>query len=219
MVAEGASLFTPSSRRSPASNVSEEAIETLPTVARGIEDFARLSPYFDSQASGDGSGANALSVAGRNNRYNNIQIDGAVNNDLFGLADAGTPGGQTETQPISLDAIQEMQLVVSPYDVRQGGFSGGGINADHAERDERAFTARGTTSAATRAWSARASPTTPIADVQRQAVRGQPGRADRAGQGVLLRQRRLRPQATPTGFSVGGTGPGLRHRGGGRRAS
>src|SRR5690606_11936356 len=71
----------------------------------------------------------AVSVAGRNERYNSIQIDGAVNNDLFGLAATGTPGGQTDTQPISFDAIAQIQLVVSPYDVRQGGFSGGGINA------------------------------------------------------------------------------------------
>src|SRR2546426_3955508 len=70
-----------------------------------------------------------MSVAGRNNRYNNMQIDGAVNNDVFGLAASGTPGGQAATQPISLDAIQEIQIVVSPYDVRQGGFSGGGVNA------------------------------------------------------------------------------------------
>ena len=69
-------------------------------------------------------------MAGNSYRYNSLQIDGAVNNDLFGLASsAGTPGGTAETQPISLDAIQEIQLVVSPYDVRQGGFSGGGINA------------------------------------------------------------------------------------------
>ena len=69
-------------------------------------------------------------MAGNSYRYNTLQIDGAVNNDLFGLAgSAGTPGGTAETQPISLDAIQEIQLVVSPYDVRQGGFSGGGINA------------------------------------------------------------------------------------------
>ena len=60
---------------------------------------------------------------------NNIQIDGAVNNDLFGLAGSGTPGGQTEAQPVSIDAVQELQLVVSPYDVRQGGFSGGGVSA------------------------------------------------------------------------------------------
>ena len=71
-----------------------------------------------------------VSVAGNSYRYNALQIDGAANNDLFGLAgSAGAPGGAAETQPISLDAIQEIQLVVSPYDVRQGGFSGGGINA------------------------------------------------------------------------------------------
>ena len=70
-----------------------------------------------------------MNVAGRNNRYNSIQIDGAVNNDLFGLAATGTPGGQASTQPISLDAIQQIQMVVSPYDIRQGGFTGGGVNA------------------------------------------------------------------------------------------
>ena len=128
VTAEASSIISPSST-GPASNVGQAAIETLPTVSRGLEDFARLSPYFNSQGSGDGSGANALSVAGRNTRYNNIQIDGAVNNDVFGLADSGTPGGQTESQPISIDAVQELQLVVSPYDVRQGGFSGGGVNA------------------------------------------------------------------------------------------
>ncbi len=64
-----------------------------------------------------------------NNRYNTIQIDGAVNNDLFGLAATGTPGGQTDTQPISLDTIQELQVAVSPYDIKQGGFTGGAINA------------------------------------------------------------------------------------------
>ncbi|MCP3959273.1 MAG: hypothetical protein GY719_15590 [bacterium] len=52
-----------------------------------------------------------------------------MNNDLFGLSDSGTPGGQTRSTPISLDAIQELQLLLSPTDVRQGGFSGGGINA------------------------------------------------------------------------------------------
>jgi hypothetical protein len=128
VVAQSIALITPSAN-GPAANVALEAIQSLPTIARGIEDFARLSPYFNSQGSGDGSGANALSVAGRNTRYNNIQIDGAVNNDLFGLADSGTPGGQTESQPVSIDAVQELQLVVAPYDVRQGGFSGGGVNA------------------------------------------------------------------------------------------
>lgn len=93
-----------------------------------IFDFARMSPYYNfnpDSANGDGQ----MSVAGRNNRYNNMQIDGAVNNDVFGVSGTGTPGGQTGTQPISLDAIQGVQLVVAPYDVRQGGFSGGGVNA------------------------------------------------------------------------------------------
>jgi hypothetical protein len=78
---------------------------------------------------GTGGTQGGISAAGRNARYNNIQIDGAVNNDVFGLADAGTPGGQTGTNTISLDAIQEFQIVVSPFDVRYGGFTGAGINA------------------------------------------------------------------------------------------
>lgn len=127
VVADSSSLLSPTST-GPVSNVSQESLEKLPTIGRGLEDFARLNPYFASTAIG-GSLSNAVSVAGRNNRYNNIQIDGAVNNDLFGLAASGAPGGQADTQPISLDAIQEIQLLVAPYDVRQGGFSGGGLNA------------------------------------------------------------------------------------------
>ena len=126
VVAEAQIIDT--SRAGTASNIAAQAIETLPTINRSINDFARTSPYFNVTASSAG-GEEAVSVAGRNNRYNNMSIDGAVNNDVFGLASTGTPGGQTGTQPVSLDAIQEIQLLVSPYDVRQGGFSGGGINA------------------------------------------------------------------------------------------
>jgi hypothetical protein len=110
-----------------AENVAQAVIESLPTINRSITDFARVSPFVNPTTLGS-SGDQAMSIGGRHNRYNNMQIDGAVNNDLFGLADTGTPGGQTGTQPISLDAIQEIQVVVSPYDVRQGGFSGGGVN-------------------------------------------------------------------------------------------
>lgn len=110
-----------------ASNISQPVIESLPTIARSITDFARISPFVNPTTLGS-NGSQAMSIDGRHNRYNNMQIDGAVNNDLFGLADTGTPGGQTGTQPISLDAIQEVQVVVSPYDVREGGFSGGGVN-------------------------------------------------------------------------------------------
>jgi hypothetical protein len=123
----GESLIIDPSRAGTADSVSRATIENLPTISRSLTDMARISPYFNPM--GLNEDPLAVSVAGRNNRYNNVQIDGAVNNDVFGLAASGTPGGQTETQPISLDAIQELQLVVSPYDVRQGGFSGGGINA------------------------------------------------------------------------------------------
>ncbi|HEX6739826.1 MAG TPA: TonB-dependent receptor, partial [Vicinamibacteria bacterium] len=128
VTADAGSLIGPSNT-GPASNVSQDSIEKLPTVARGIEDFARLSPYFDAKGSGDGTDRTVLAVAGRNNRYNNIQIDGAVNNDLFAISDSSAPGNASDGQPISIDAIQELQLVISPYDVRQGGFTGGGVNA------------------------------------------------------------------------------------------
>ncbi len=103
--------------------VSQDDISNLPSMDRNIQDFARLSP---SIVTNDNNGS---SVGGRNNRYNSIQIDGAIMNDAFGLSSTGTPGGGSEAQPISLDAIQEFQVSVSPFDVRQGGFTGGAINA------------------------------------------------------------------------------------------
>ncbi len=106
------------SRTGAAKTVTSVEIASLPTIERSFTDFAKLTPQF--------SGTNA---AGRSNRYNNIQIDGAVNNDLFGLNSSGTPGGGAGSTPISLDAIQEFQVVVAPFDVRMGGFTGGGINA------------------------------------------------------------------------------------------
>ena len=123
----GVTSIIDSSRAGAADSVSSAEVQNLPTISRSLVDIVRVSPYFSATSLNDDP--LAISVAGRNNRYNNVQIDGAVNNDVFGLAASGTPGGQTETQPISLDAIEELQLVVSPYDVRQGGFSGGGINA------------------------------------------------------------------------------------------
>ncbi|KAA3439617.1 TonB-dependent receptor [Rufibacter hautae] len=105
-------------RTGAATNVSREQIERLPTLNRSLQDFTRLTP----QASGN-------SLGGANNRYNNITIDGAVNNDVFGISGTGTPGGQAGTQPISLDAIDQIQVVLAPYDVKFGNFTGGGINA------------------------------------------------------------------------------------------
>jgi hypothetical protein len=108
------------------SSVANASVVAMPTLDRSIYDFARSNPVFSTYSPDED--ATVLSVAGRNPRYNNISIDGAVNNDVFGLADSGTPGGQSETQPIQLDAVQELQLVTSSFDVRQGGFTGGSVN-------------------------------------------------------------------------------------------
>jgi hypothetical protein len=123
-----ASPLIDTARAGTAENINSGTIEALPTISRSIYDFARTSPHFNVGAT-SATDDTSVSVAGRNNRFNNMQIDGAVSNDVFGLSTSGTPGGQTGTQPIGLDAIQEIQLVVSAYDVRQGGFTGGGVNA------------------------------------------------------------------------------------------
>ncbi len=123
----GAAPAIDTMRAGTSANISNEIKEALPTISRSLIDVVRINPYFNALTTNNT--VTAVSVAGRNARYNSIQIDGAVNNDLFGLAETGTPGGQTDTQPVSFDAIAQIQLVVSPYDVRQGGFSGGGINA------------------------------------------------------------------------------------------
>lgn len=107
-------------RTGSAQNVSEKSMQEIPTTSRDFQSFSKLSPLF--------SGSN-LGAAGRSSKYNNIQIDGTQYNDLFGLGSTGTPGGQSGTNPISLDAISEFQVVIAPYDVRQSGFTGGGINA------------------------------------------------------------------------------------------
>lgn len=104
-------------------NISQRLVNSLPTISRNISDFARLTPQ--AKVTGD----NVISIAGQNNRYNAIFIDGAVNNDVFGLASSGTNGGQTGVSPISLDAIESFQVNVAPFDVRQSGFGGGSINA------------------------------------------------------------------------------------------
>ncbi len=127
VTAESAPLITPD-RMGSGTAIAEDKLKTLPTISRQFQDFARTNPYVNTSLGGDEAGS-SMSVSGKNNRYNTIQIDGAVNNDLFGLGTYGTPGSQTYTQPISLDAVQELQVVVSPYDIKQSGFTGGAINA------------------------------------------------------------------------------------------
>lgn len=113
-----------SGRTGAATNISTETLERNPSISRSINDFTRLTPQ---AATGLGNGG--TSVAGKNSRYNNITIDGAVNNDVFGLNSSGQPGSNAGSEIISLDAVKEVSIVVSPYDVTQGSFSGGGINA------------------------------------------------------------------------------------------
>ncbi len=111
-------------RTGAATHVSTATIERNPSISRSLNDFTRLTPQ---AASGLGNGG--TSIAGRNSRYNNVTIDGAVNNDVFGLNSSGQPGSNAGAEIISLDAVKEVSIVVSPYDVTQGSFSGGGINA------------------------------------------------------------------------------------------
>ncbi|MDP5172399.1 MAG: TonB-dependent receptor [Bacteroidia bacterium] len=105
--------------------ITESQIDAMPTVSRSFGDFVRLTPQARVTEGSDGF---AISLNGMNNRYNAIYIDGAVNNDVFGLSGSGTNGGQTGVSPISLDAIQEIQVSLAPFDVRVGGFAGGAIN-------------------------------------------------------------------------------------------
>lgn len=102
-------------RTGAATNIDNSQIAALPTVSRSITDVTRLSPY----------GGNGMSFAGADGRTANFTVDGANFNNNFGLNDK-LPGGGS---PISIDAIEEMQVVISPFDVRQTNFIGGGINA------------------------------------------------------------------------------------------
>lgn len=102
-------------RTGAATNIDNSQIAALPTVSRSITDVTRLSPY----------GGNGMSFAGADGRTANFTVDGANFNNNFGLSEK-LPGGGS---PISIDAIEELQVVISPFDVRQTNFIGGGVNA------------------------------------------------------------------------------------------
>ena len=114
VVAAPASKFS-AEKTGAATNISSQQITSLPTISRSLTDVTRLSPY----------GGNGMTFGGVDGRTANFTVDGANFNNNFGLND-GLPGGGN---PISLDAIEEMQVVISPYDVRQTNFIGGGVNA------------------------------------------------------------------------------------------
>ncbi|MEO6812403.1 MAG: TonB-dependent receptor, partial [Ginsengibacter sp.] len=114
-----------SSRTGSQEVISRAQLDRLPTINRSFQDFTRLTPSANGQSTVSSSPSQSL--GGRNGLYNNITVDGANFNNVFGLA--GSLGGQTNSQPISLDAIEQIQVSISPYDVRQGGFSGAGVNS------------------------------------------------------------------------------------------
>ncbi|PZV77538.1 carboxypeptidase family protein [Algoriphagus aquaeductus] len=108
------SLFS-NERTGANTSIDNRTISKLPTISRRISDFTRLAPQ-----------ANGNSFAGQDGRLNNITVDGSYFNNSFGLG--GQPGDRTGVSPISLDAIEQISVNVAPYDVRQGNFTGAGVN-------------------------------------------------------------------------------------------
>ncbi len=106
-----------SNRTGAATYIDIDQIQSLPTIKRSIRDLTRLDPRSDGN----------YSFGGKNWLYNNISIDGSYFNNAFGLDDPA-PGGQTNSEPIPFDAVDQVQVSIAPYDVRQGGFTGAGIN-------------------------------------------------------------------------------------------
>lgn len=106
--------------------ISQNQLRNLPTISRSLQDVTRITP----QSSNN-------SFMGTNFRYNNVTLDGAINNDAIGFSpslggqtsSSGQPGSSTRTNPVSMDAIQDIQVYLAPYDVKIGNFLGGSINA------------------------------------------------------------------------------------------
>jgi outer membrane receptor protein involved in Fe transport len=118
VVAQEADALQDQGRTGPSSTMDSKEMGRLPLQGRNFTDLIATTP----QVSG-------TAMAGQNNRFNNIQVDGAAYNDLFGLSGSGTPGGQAGAKPISMEAIQTFVVQVSPFDVRYGNFAGGMVNA------------------------------------------------------------------------------------------
>ena len=106
--------------------IGQEQIKTLPTLSRSLQDLTKVTPQ-----------SNNNSFLGTNYRYNNVTLDGAINNDAIGFSPSlggqsntsGQPGSSTRTNPVSLDAIQDVQVLLAPFDVKVGNFLGGSVNA------------------------------------------------------------------------------------------
>ncbi|MEO5984444.1 MAG: carboxypeptidase regulatory-like domain-containing protein, partial [Ferruginibacter sp.] len=114
---------TASAKNGSETTISRERLDLLPTIGRNINDYVRFTPQTKIMGGG------GISIGGQNNRYNNFLIDGAVNNDVFGISETGTNGGRAGTPPISIDAVDQIVVQISPYDAALGNFTGGSINA------------------------------------------------------------------------------------------
>ena len=116
VTASANNLFS-NERTGASTSIDNRSLSKLPTISRSINDFTRLTPQ-----------SNGQSFAGQDSRLNNITVDGSYFNNSFGLGSGSNPGGRTGVSPISLDAIEQISVNVAPYDVRQGNFTGAGVN-------------------------------------------------------------------------------------------
>ncbi len=114
-----------SSKKSGITIYSKEKLEELPVISRNLFEYLSIHPAIKTSNQNEG----AISIAGQHNRYNAFYIDGAVSNDVFGLGPTGMNGGNAGISPISVDALEQLQVAVSPYDASLGNFTGGTIQA------------------------------------------------------------------------------------------
>ncbi len=117
------------SKTGTSTSVSRNQLEMLPTITRNINDFARLSPIAQVRNSSSDGSPMGISFGGQSTRYNQFAVDGANATDVFGLTSNGTNGGQAGINPIPFDAIDQVNVSLTPYDITQGGFTGGAMNA------------------------------------------------------------------------------------------
>jgi carboxypeptidase family protein len=117
VVARGPDEVLDAGRTGAATNINVTQVQELPSIKRSTRDLTRLDPRSDGN----------FSFAGRNWLYNNVSLDGSYFNNPFGLDDPA-PGGQANAEPVPYDAVEQVQVSVAPFDVREGGFTGANIN-------------------------------------------------------------------------------------------